>query len=114
MQIAMDDFGTGYSSLAYLKKLSCDIVKVDREFVKDIVGNDFDAKLVEYTVTLCRSVGIRTCIEGVEENEVYDIVTNLCGADYIQGYLFGRPVSEQDFYDTYLKELQKEVAHDAG
>ena len=110
VQIAMDDFGTGYSSLAYLKNLSCDIVKVDRAFVKDIVGNDFDTKLVEYTVTLCRSVGIRTCIEGVEENEVYEIVTNRCGADYIQGYLFGRPVSENDFYDTYLKE----GAHDAG
>ena len=113
VQIAMDDFGTGYSSLAYLKNLSCDIVKVDRAFVKDIVDNDFDTKLVEYTVTLCRSVGIRTCIEGVEENEVYDIVTNRCGADYIQGYLFGRPVSEQDFYETYLKEFKKEVAHDA-
>ena len=114
VQIAMDDFGTGYSSLAYLKNLSCDIVKVDREFVKNILDNDFDTRLVEYTVTLCRSVGIRTCIEGVEENEVYEIVTNRCGADYIQGYLFGRPVSEQDFYDTYLKEPQKEVAHDAG
>ncbi len=110
VQIAMDDFGTGYSSLAYLKNLSCDIVKVDRAFVKNICNNDFDTKLVEYTVTLCRSVGIRTCIEGVEENEVYDIVTNRCGADYIQGYLFGRPVSEQDFYETYLKE----VAHGAG
>lgn len=110
VQIAMDDFGTGYSSLAYLKKLSCDIVKVDREFVKNILDNDFDTKLVEYTVTLCRSVGIRTCIEGVEENEVYEIVTNRCGADYIQGYLFGRPVSEHDFYETYLKE----GAHDAG
>ena len=110
VQIAMDDFGTGYSSLAYLKNLSCDIVKVDRAFVKNILDNDFDTKLVEYTVTLCRSVGIRTCIEGVEENEVYDIVTNRCGADYIQGYLFGRPVSEHDFYETYLKE----GAHDAG
>ncbi len=113
VQIAMDDFGTGYSSLAYLKNLSCDIVKVDRAFVKDIIGNDFDTKLVEYTVTLCRSVGIRTCIEGVEENEVYEIVTNRCGADYIQGYLFGRPVSEQDFYDIYLKEL-KEGVQNAG
>ena len=110
VQIAMDDFGTGYSSLAYLKNLSCDIVKVDRAFVKNILDNDFDTRLVEYTVTLCRSVGIRTCIEGVEENEVYEIVTNRCGADYIQGYLFGRPVSQDDFFETYLKE----GAHDAG
>lgn len=110
VQIAMDDFGTGYSSLAYLKNLSCDIVKVDRAFVKNILDNDFDTRLVEYTVTLCRSIGIRTCIEGVEENEVYEIVTNRCGADYIQGYLFGRPVSQDDFHETYLKE----GAHDAG
>ena len=110
VQIAMDDFGTGYSSLAYLKNLSCDIIKVDRAFVKDILDNDFDTKLVEYTVTLCQSVGIRTCIEGVEENEVYEIVTNRCGADYIQGYLFGRPVSEEEFYETYLKE----GVHDAS
>ncbi len=109
VQIAMDDFGTGYSSLAYLKNLSCDIVKVDRAFVKNILDNDFDTKLVEYTVTLCRSVGIRTCIEGVEEKEVYDIVTNRCGADYIQGYLFGRPVSQDDFYETYLKEGSNEA-----
>ena len=53
---------------------------------------------------------VKKRIEGVEENEVYDIVTNRCGADYIQGYLFGRPVSEHDFYETYLKE----GAHDAG
>ncbi len=109
VQIAVDDFGTGYSSLAYLKNLACDIVKVDRAFVKNIMDNDFDTRLVEYTVTLCRSVGIRTCIEGVEENEVYEIVTNRCGADYIQGYLFGRPVSEHDFFEMYLKEGQ----HDA-
>ncbi len=110
VQIAMDDFGTGYSSLAYLKNLSCDIVKVDREFVKNIINNDFDTRLVEYTVTLCRSIGIRTCIEGVEENDVYEVVTNRCGADYIQGYLFGRPVSEEDFHETFLKE----GSHGAG
>lgn len=104
VQIAMDDFGTGYSSLAYLKKLSCDIVKVDREFVKHILDNDFDRRLVEFTVTLCHSVGIRSCIEGVEENAVYELVKNRCGADYIQGYLFGRPVSEEDFVRLYLEE----------
>ena len=103
VQIAMDDFGTGYSSLAYLKKLSCDIVKVDREFVKHILDNDFDRRLVEFTVTLCHSVGIRSCIEGVEENAVYELVKNRCGADYIQGYLFGRPVAEADFVKSYLE-----------
>lgn len=103
VRIAMDDFGTGYSSLAYLKKLPCDVVKVDREFVRHITDNDFDRELVEYTVTLCHRVGIQVCIEGVEEEKVYDIVTKDCRADFIQGYLFGRPVSEEDFVRQYME-----------
>ncbi|WP_462332377.1 putative bifunctional diguanylate cyclase/phosphodiesterase [Schwartzia sp. (in: firmicutes)] len=102
IHIAMDDFGTGYSSLAYLKNLSCDIVKVDREFVKHIIESEFDRELVQYTVTLCHGLGMQVCIEGVEEKDVYDIVTKDCGADYIQGYLFGRPFSEADFVEQYL------------
>lgn len=102
VRIAMDDFGTGYSSLAYLKKLPCDVVKVDREFVRHIMDNDFDRQLVEYTVTLCHRVGIKVCIEGVEEEQVYDIVTKECRADFIQGYLFGRPVAEDDFVKQYM------------
>ncbi len=102
LHIAMDDFGTGYSSLAYLKKLSCDIVKVDREFVKNIREKDFDRQLVKYTVELCHSLNIRVCIEGVEDEPVYDIVTKDCRADFIQGYFFGRPVSERDFVEMYI------------
>lgn len=106
IHIAMDDFGTGYSSLAYLKNLFCDIVKVDREFVKNIIDSEFDRELVKYTVTLCHSLGIHVCIEGVEEKNVYDIVSGDCSADYIQGYLFGRPISESDFEEQYLiKEI---------
>ena len=103
VRIAMDDFGTGYSSLVYLKKLPCDIVKLDREFVRHILENDFDRQLVEYTVTLCHRMGIKVCIEGVEETEVYNIVTKECRADYIQGYLFGRPASETDFVRQYME-----------
>lgn len=103
VRIAMDDFGTGYSSLAYLKKLPCDVVKVDREFVRHITSNDFDRHLVEYTVTLCHRVGMQVCMEGVEEEQVYDIVTKDCRADFIQGYLFGRPAAEADFEQQYME-----------
>lgn len=101
--IAMDDFGTGYSSLACLKNLSCDVVKLDRAFVRQILENEFDRQLVEYTVTLCHRMGMKVCIEGVEESSVYDIVTHECRADYIQGYLFGRPVAEPDFVRQYIE-----------
>ena len=103
ISIAMDDFGTGYSSLATLKNLSCDIVKIDREFVKHIRENDFDRRLVKYAVDLCHSIGIRTCIEGVEEEEDYHILAGECNADTIQGYLFGRPEPVEEFEHKFLK-----------
>ena len=101
--IAMDDFGTGYSSLSSLKNLSCDIVKIDREFVKKILDNDFDRRLVKYTVDLCHSIGIRTCIEGVEVEEEYRVLTQECEADTIQGYLFGHPESIENFELKFLQ-----------
>ena len=101
--VAMDDFGTGYSSLASLKNLSCDIVKIDREFVKKILENDFDRRLVQYVVDLCHSIGISCCIEGVEEEAEYELLTKECKADSIQGYLFGHPESVADFEEKFLQ-----------
>ncbi len=101
--IAMDDFGTGYCSLASLKYLSCDIVKIDREFVKKILENDFDRKLVQYVVALCHSIGIKCCIEGVEEEAEYELLTRECKADSIQGYLFGHPESVENFEEKFLQ-----------
>jgi diguanylate cyclase (GGDEF)-like protein len=101
--VAMDDFGTGYSSLASLKNLSCDIVKIDREFVKKILENDFDRRLVQYVVDLCHSIDISCCIEGVEEEAEYELLTKECKADSIQGYLFGHPESVPDFEEKFLQ-----------
>ncbi|MBR2215690.1 MAG: GGDEF and EAL domain-containing protein [Selenomonadaceae bacterium] len=100
--IAMDDFGTGYSSLSSLKNLSCDIVKIDREFVKKILESDFDRRLVKYTVELCHSIGLKSCIEGVEGQAEYELLASECGADSIQGYLFGRPEAVPDFEAKFL------------
>ena len=100
--IAMDDFGTGYSSLSTLKNLSCDIVKIDREFVKRIIESDFDRRLVKYTVALCHSIGIITCVEGVEAEDEYKLISRECDADVIQGYFFGHPESVSDFEEKFL------------
>ena len=105
LKIAMDDFGTGCSSLATLKNLSCDIIKVDREFVKKILLCDFDRRLVEYTVKLCHSVGMSVCIEGVETDEEYDLLSKVCKVDSIQGYLFGRPETQEGFEEKFLKPV---------
>lgn len=102
VKVAMDDFGTGYSSLSSLKNLNCDIVKIDRAFVIRILENHFDQKLVEYTVDLCHSIGMTTCIEGVERQEEYDCLVKLCKTDTIQGYLFGRPEPQEAFEKKFL------------
>ncbi len=103
IKIAMDDFGTGYSSLAMLKNLSCDIVKIDRAFVREIEISDFDLLLVKYAVDLCHRKGMRTCIEGVEEESAYRLLADKVGADYIQGYLFGRPEAVGSFEEKFLR-----------
>lgn len=100
--IAMDDFGTGYSSLSCLKNLKCDIVKIDRAFITNILESDFDRQLVKYTVELCHSIGIKCCMEGVETQEEYRMVTDTCKADCIQGYLFGRPEPQSSFEEKFL------------
>ena len=102
IKVAMDDFGTGYSSLSSLKNLNCDIVKIDRAFVMRILENHFDQKLVEYTVDLCHSIGMTTCIEGVEQQEEYDCLVKICKTDTIQGYLFGRPEPQDVFEKKFL------------
>ena len=102
IRIAMDDFGTGYSSLAALKNLSCDIVKIDREFIRAILESSFDQQLVMSVVALCHSIDIKTCIEGVEDVPVYDFVREVCDADSIQGYLFGHPEAPENFEGKFI------------
>ena len=106
ISIAMDDFGTGYSSLAYMKHLACDIVKIDRAFVINIMepDNEFDRQLVKSTIELCHSVNITCCIEGVEAEKEYLLLRDFCHADTIQGYYFGRPEPPEEFEKKFFVE----------
>lgn len=104
IRIAMDDFGTGYASLEILKTVPADIVKIDRAFVKDIQTSKFDATFIRFIVEICHGVDIKVVLEGVETCEEYEIVTPM-NLDYIQGFLFGKPVPESVI--TQLLEIQK-------
>ena len=66
------------------------------------IENDFDRRLVKYVVALCHSIGIKCCIEGVEELAEYELLTKECQADSIQGYLFGHPESVENFEEKFL------------
>ncbi len=96
IRISIDDFGTGYSSLSYLKNLPVDELKIDHSFVRDIIADASDAKLVETIITMARQFDIDIVAEGVETTDQYEFL-RAKGCDYYQGYLFSKPLPEQDF-----------------
>jgi predicted signal transduction protein with EAL and GGDEF domain len=89
--IALDDFGTGYASLSHLKQFPIDVIKVDRQFVRDLETDPDDAAIVRTVLNLAYSLGIRTVAEGVETRQQLDYL-RAGGCHVGQGYLFGAAV----------------------
>jgi diguanylate cyclase (GGDEF)-like protein len=94
--IAIDDFGTGFSSLSYLDSLPIDIVKIDRSFVRNITEDERRLKLLRGTVNLTRELGLQIVVEGVETRDQLALINKYHCADFVQGYVFSRPISNED------------------
>lgn len=93
--IAIDDFGTGHSSLRLLAGLPVDALKIDRSFVRDLADNRRHRLIVQTTIGLASSLGLRTVAEGVETQEQLALLGEL-GCDVAQGFLIHRPAPAQD------------------
>ena len=102
MRLAIDDFGTGYSNLRYLKDLRADMIKIDRSFGIRAMESEYDYTLLGHIIEMAHSIGLGVCLEGVETEEELVKLQRL-GPDFIQGYLFGRPVPENVFVEKYLE-----------
>ena len=89
-EVWMDDFGCGYSSLNLLKDYEFDVLKVDMEFLRDLDGNDRSKTIVASVISMAKSIGIKTLVEGVETKTQRDFLREV-GCDMMQGYLFGKP-----------------------
>jgi diguanylate cyclase (GGDEF)-like protein/PAS domain S-box-containing protein len=89
-RFALDDFGSGFTSFRYLKLLPVDMVKIDGEYVKNIVTNKSDKLFVEQMVNLSKGLGLLTVAEFVEDRETLTTLREL-GVQSGQGWLFGRP-----------------------
>jgi diguanylate cyclase (GGDEF)-like protein len=91
ISLSMDDFGTGYSSLGYLKQFPFHTLKIDRSLVKDLRPNSPDLAIINAVITLGQGLNLNVVAEGVETEELKDLLKKL-GCEYIQGYLFSKPL----------------------
>jgi diguanylate cyclase (GGDEF)-like protein/PAS domain S-box-containing protein len=91
IKLSMDDFGTGYSSLSYLRQYPFDVLKIDRNFIKDIASNKADCNLVKATIAMSHSLEMSVVAEGVETIEQLTLLNEL-GCDIAQGYYFSKPI----------------------
>ncbi|NVJ62494.1 MAG: EAL domain-containing protein [Gammaproteobacteria bacterium] len=105
-KVALDDFGTGMSSFSYLKNLPVDYLKIDGEFIKEIVSCRVSRSMVKAINEVAQEMGILTIAEFVESPEIMTSLAEL-GINYAQGYHIGKPEPLSGLYQQQ-NELAKE------
>jgi EAL domain-containing protein (putative c-di-GMP-specific phosphodiesterase class I) len=108
-RFSLDDFGTGMSSFSYLKHLEVDFIKIDGNFVAEILNSKTDRAMVEMIVHVARVMGKSTIAEFVESEEILEALREI-GVDYAQGYAIGRPSPFTEMYPLPADAPHREVA----
>lgn len=91
----MDDFGSGYSSFNMLQDYDFDILKIDREFIRNLECNEKSRGIVEAVINMAHALGMKVVTEGVETKEQVEFLREH-DCDYIQGFYFYRPLPEEE------------------
>jgi len=105
LHLAIDDFGTGYSSLSALQQFPISTLKIDQSFVRHVVTNPDDATIVDTIVQMGRNLNMDVVAEGVEE-EAQLIFLQKLGCNYVQGLLFGDPMSADNYLELLLAQAE--------
>lgn len=101
VRIALDDFGAGASSFGYLKSLQVDILKIDGQFIKDMIDDPLDEAAVRCFVDVAGVVGVKTVAEFVDRPELLKRVREI-GIDYAQGFLLHRPEPIHEMWNAFV------------
>lgn len=96
LEVALDDFGAGSASFQYLNSLPVDYVKIDGQYIKNIMHDRRDLVMVKNLTQMCKDLGVKVIGEFVEDGDIASTLRGL-GVDYGQGYYFGKPNSSPDY-----------------
>lgn len=112
LHLAIDDFGTGYSSLSALQQFPISTLKIDRSFVQNVVKNPDDATIVDTIIQMGRNLNMDVVAEGVEDEAQLTFLQKL-GCTYVQGLLFGEPMSSDNYLELLLAQADGTDTHRA-
>jgi len=107
--VEMDDFGSGYSSLNTLKDINLDVLKLDMDFLTEDIDNR-GGTILSSVVRMAKWLGLPVIAEGVESLNQADYLQSI-GCNYLQGYLYARPMPEDDFHSLLEKRTPGETEH---
>jgi len=102
IRIALDDFGTGYSSLSYLQRLPIDLLKLDKSFIDSINMVGDKKQIIGSIISLVHNMEIEVVAEGVEHEKQLDYLKGV-NCDFIQGFLWGKPMYENEVMIEFFK-----------
>lgn len=97
VSFSLDDFGTGYSSLSYLSRLPLDQLKIDRSFVMNLESDENSVVICSAIINLAHSLKLKVVAEGIETEVQSYILSTVHHCDYLQGYLFSKPLPIDQF-----------------
>ena len=105
LHLAIDDFGTGYSSLSALQQFPISTLKIDKSFVRDVAVDPDDATIVSTIVQMGRNLNMDVVAEGVETEQQLNVLQRL-DCNFVQGLLFGDPMSSDNYVELLLAQAE--------
>lgn len=108
VKILLDDFGSGYSSFSAIQDFDFDIIKLDIGFTRQIGVNKNAEWIIQSIIDMSHHIGSKVIAEGVETQQQADFLVGM-NCDYIQGYLYSKPLSQPEF-ENLLDRYQETIA----
>jgi diguanylate cyclase (GGDEF)-like protein len=102
ISLAIDDYGTGYSSLAYIHRLPVQELKIDRSFVTSLPSESSNAIIVNSSIAMAHSLGLKVVAEGAEDEITCSMLAE-ANCDFIQGYYLSKPITPEQLESTLLQ-----------